>query len=239
MRTWRRVLAAAGLCVGVLTATSAGAETRRFTGEARDLKTGKVVYTETYEVEVEQGKWKSGVTRYFLPGGAPLGERKFDFSKDPYVPLFTFDQSDVDYHEGITKIEAKNLDLFHVKDGEKSAGTIPRVAKMVADCGSQPFLVDHLEPLARGETVPFVLAVAGRTDSFKLRVRKIEDTHFDGIPALRLRIELDSVLRLVLPNLELVFDPASKRLLEYSGISNVKDPSTRKAYSVRIKFAYP
>ena len=41
------------------------------------------------------------------------------------------------------------------------------------------------------------------------------------------------------PTLELTIDRTTRRLLEYSGIANVKDPSTRKAYSVRIRFAYP
>ena len=53
-----------------------------------------------------------------------------------------------------------------------------------------------------------------------------------------MRTELDSMLSLVLPPLELTFDPASKRLLQYVGIANVKDPATRKSYQARIVFTY-
>ena len=53
-----------------------------------------------------------------------------------------------------------------------------------------------------------------------------------------MRIELDSLLRLILPPLELTIDMDSKQLLEYSGITNLKDPATRRAYTAKITFTY-
>ena len=229
------VLAAACL-LGL--STPASAERQQFTATAHDLKTGRALYVEHYDVEVDGGRWKSGTTRYTSPDGKALGERKFDFARDHYVPVYAFDQTDVDYHEGVTRIEGQQIDVYNVRGGKRDQATLQRSGTMVGDCGSQPYLVDHLAALDRGETIHFTLVVPGRTDSFKLRARKVEDRTIDGRRALHVRIELDSMLRLILPTLELTIDPETKRLVEYSGITNLKDPATQKSYSARIVFSY-
>ncbi len=233
----RRVVIGAALACAATTVEAM--ETLRFTGTARDLKSDRVVYTEAYEVQVDNGRWVAGTTRYFAPDGAAIGERKFDFSKDRYVPLFALDQTNTGYREGIPRIDRGKVDVYAVRDGDRTQASLERVANMVADCGSQPFLVDHLDHLESGKVLKFTLAVPSRGDSFKLRATKAGDVDVAGKRAMRVRIELDSVLRLVLPKLELVIDPASKRMVEYTGVTNLKDPATKKAYSARIVFSYP
>lgn len=236
MRDALAVLLVAAACGAVV--PSHASERQQFTGTAHDLKTGKVIFVESYDVEVDNGRWRSGTTRYATPDGKTIGERKFDFAKDNYVPTYSFDQTNVDYREGITRVDAQQIDLFVVRGGKRETATIPRVGTMVGDCGSQPYLIDHLGVLDKGETIHFTLAVAGKTDSFRLRARKVEDRTVDGRRAMRIRIELDSLLRLILPPLELTIDPESKRLIEYSGIANLKDPATQKSFSARIAFSY-
>lgn len=233
-------IARAVLCGAMLTAPllAPAAEIQRFTTTAHDLKTGRLVYTESYEVQVDNGRWVAGTTRYFLPNGTAIGERKFDFSTDRTVPIYSLDQSNVDYHEGITRIDAQHVEVFNFRDGHRQTASLPRVQNMVADCGSQPYVVEHLDQLEAGNTLHFTLVVAGKTDSFRLRARKLADVDVGGRRAMRVRIELDSLLRLFLPPLELTIDPETKRMLEYSGITNLKDPATRKAYSAKITFSY-
>lgn len=214
------------------------AETMQFSATARDVKTDRVLYTEQYDVQVDNGRWVSGVTRYLLPSGQQVAERKFDFSADRYVPLYTLEQSIPEYREGITHIDKGRVDVFMVRDGKRQTASLERAREMVADCGAQGYVVDHLDALQAGSVLHFTLVVAGRTDSFQLRARKIGDVDAGGQKAVRVRVELDSVLRLVLPPLELTIDPQSRRLLEYSGITNLKDPATRKAYTARIVFSY-
>lgn len=228
------------LCNALVSAPciATSAELQHFTTTARDLKTGRVVYTESYDVRVDQGRWRSGTTRYFLPDGTAIGERKFDFSSDRYVPIYTLDQTNVGYREGITHIDARHVQVFVIRDGHRHAASLARVHDMVADCGSQPYLVDHLGQLEAGRTLHFRLVVPGKTDSFRLRARKLADLDVDGRRAIRVRIELDSLLRLFLPPLEVTIDPDTRRVLEYSGITNLKDPATGKAYAAKITFAY-
>ena len=214
------------------------AETQRFSSVARDLKTNRIVFTENYEVQVDNGRWVSGTTRYFLPNGTAIGERKFDFAHDRYVPVYALDQTNTEYREGVSRVETGKVDVYMVRDGERHGAALARVKDLVADCGSQPFLIDHLDRLEAGDMLHFTLAVPSKTDSFRLRASKVGDVDVGGKRAMRVRIELDSILRLVLPKLELIIDPVTKRMLEYSGVTNIKDPATRKSYQARITFSY-
>ena len=217
----------------------AHAESQRFTGVAHDLKTGRVLYTEYYDVQVDDGRWVSGTTRYVLASGQQVAERKFDFSRDRYVPVYSLEQSDPVYREGITRIDKGKVDLFMVRDGNRQAASLDKVKELVADCGAQAYVLDHIDALQSGSTLHFTLAVAGRVDSFALRASRLADVDTGGVKAIRVRVELDSMLRLLLPPLELTVDPQARRLLEYTGIANLKDPATKKAFSARIVFAYP
>ena len=223
---------------GILMLAPATGMAEQFTSTAHDLKTGKVLYTEHYDVQSDNGRWVSGTTRYLSPSGQQIAERKFDFSADRYVPVYSLEQSAPEYREGITRIEKGKIDLFMIRDGDRKSASLERVKNMVADCGAQAYVLDHLDTLQSGGVLHFMLAVAGRVDSFALRASKIGDVDVNGAKAIRVRVELDSMLRLLLPPLELTVEPQTRRLLEYSGIANLKDPATKKAYSARIVFSY-
>ncbi len=214
------------------------ADPQHFTSTAHDVQTGKVLYTEQYDVQVENGRWLSGTTRYVLPSGRQLAERKFDFSSDRYVPLLSLDETDPDYHEGISKIDRDKVEAYQTRDGQHRTASLDRTKDAVADCGSQVYVTDHLDDLQAGRTLHFTLIVPGRLDSFKLRASKTKDVEVDGHRAIRVRIELDSMLSLVLSPIELVIDPQTRRILEYTGITTIKDPATKKSYTARIVFAY-
>jgi hypothetical protein len=234
-----RRIAALVIALSTFAATAASAaEMQRFTGTAHDVKSGRVLYTEHYDVAVDNGRWVSGTTQYVSPTGQTFAERKFDFSQDRYIPIFSLDQTDPAYREGIAHLDRNKVEPYLVRDGERQSASLDRVKDMVADCGSQSYVVDHLDDLKAGSTLHFTLVVAGRVDAYKLRAAKVRDVEVDGHPAMVVRIELGSMLSIVLPPLELTFDPASKRLLEYVGIANVQDPATHKSYTARIVFRY-
>ncbi len=227
-------------CVALSTSIVAAraADTLQFTSIAHDAKTDRVIYTEQYDVKGDNGRWISGTTRYLSPTGQPVAERKFDFSTDRYIPVFTLDQTSPEYHEGISRIDKDKVELFNALDGDRQTGSVDRVKDMAADSGAQGYVVDHLDTLQKGGTLRFTLAVAGKTDSYRLRATKIGDSVIEGRKGIRVRVELDSVVRVVLSPLELTIDPLTKQLLEYSGVSNLKDPATKKSYTARIVYTY-
>lgn len=219
-------------------AVPASAETLRFYGYAFDLKSNKYLYTELQEQEIDdKGNWVGGKVSYILPDGSTLGTKTLDFSADPFVPLYRMDLPPSGYSESITS----NADPIVVQRQEKGeAGpktkSIKRDGPTCADAGFHTFLLAHFDRLMQGEKIALKLVAAGSLDQFKFRARRIDDTTFEGKPAVRFYVEPDSLLRFVVDPLELVYDEKTRQLLEYKGLSNVVDPATGKLFVTRISY---
>jgi hypothetical protein len=229
---------AAAVCAGVLSGAAWGdAQVLHFYGYAYDLSSGKYLYTEVYREDVQDGRWLSGHTSYFDADGKYLGEKTLNFAEDPYVPVYTLNLPGVGYSEGIAKVAKDGVDMFKQSSGQdRQTATIPHDLPMAADSGFHSFLYDHMPELLAGKTVKFHFAAAGQLDSYNFRARKTGDTQFEGKPAVLLKVDPDSLLRLLVDPLTLTYDPQTRRLLEYRGISNVINPATGKPYNARIDY---
>lgn len=218
-------------------AAQADPQAMHFYGYAYDLATGKYLYTEVYRELVDNGRWISGHTGYYAADGSLLGEKTLSFTSDPYIPVYTLSLPGVGYLEGITKISPDGVDM--VKDSREhghQTATIPHTEPMAADAGFHSFLYDHMPQLLAGQTVKFRFAVAGQLDAYGFRARKLGDTQFEGKPAVQLKVDPDSLLRFLVQPLILTYDPQTRQLLEYRGISNVMNPATGKPYNARIDY---
>ena len=208
----------------------------RFYAYAYDLDSGKFLYTETHRQKIAGGKWVSGVISYWLSDGSVLGSKSLDFANDPFVPTYHLDLSKEGYSEDITDNHEKIAMQRHAPGKAVETATVKRDGMMVADSGFHNFLVAHFDELMAGQTLKFRFAAAGELDSFKFRAHRIEDAAFEGKTGVQFLVEPDSFLRFLAGPLHLLYDPATKRLMEYRGISNVRDPATHKTYNVRIDF---
>ncbi len=208
--------------------------TTRMYGYAYDLSSGKYIYTEVHKQLIDGARWVGGTIRYFAPDGTQIGMKTLDFSADPYVPVYRFDLPAQGYEEGITAVTADEVRMEKTSDGKRSTGHEPHVPGMAADSGFNNLLVEHLDSLVAGQPLKFQFAVAGQLGSFHFRTVRLAVLQYDGRPAVRLRIEPDSLLRFVVDPLVIVYDTQARRLLEYRGVSNVHDPATGKAYNARI-----
>jgi hypothetical protein len=209
------------------------AETFRFYGHAYELDSGRYLYTEVHEQEIVDERWLRGRIRYFDPQGQLIGDKTLDFSADPFIPVYRLELPYKDYAEGISQV-GKRLTLYKSSKGERREKTLDRRDGMAADSGFHTLIREYFPALMRGETVRFTLAVAGNLDSFRFRVLRTGQTTFDGKDAVRLRVEPDSLLRLIADPLDLIYEPKQRQLLEYRGISNIHDPATGNAYNARI-----
>ena len=123
-----------------------------------------------------------------------------------------------------------------IVDGKSSSKVISKTPGMAADSGFHSAIVENFDRLQKGETLKFQFGVAGQLDTYSFRCRKIGDTTFDGKPAIKLAVEPDSLLRLLVDRLDLTYEVSTRYLLEYRGVSNLQDPATGKAYNVRIVY---
>lgn len=228
---------AAAFCVFAASAVQAAEMTSlKFRGYGYELTSGKFLYTEVHEQQVENGRWVGGTIDYYAPDGKRIGHKWLDFSKDPHVPRYRLELTSAGgYMESITAVRADAIEMAKRAHGAKAdeIATVRRRGLVAADSGFHSFLRDHFEELLAGKTVAFSFAVAGNLDSFKFRARKTGETLWEGQTAVKLRVEPDSLLRMLVDPLELVYEPKSRKLLEYRGVSNIHDDSG-EPYNVRV-----
>lgn len=230
---------APGLLLTLLAGTAVAGENLRFRGYAYGLENGTFLYTEVHEQRIEGERWLGGTIDYYAPDGARLAHKDLDFSKDPHIPRYRQRQSaDGGFLEGIEGVKKDSVALFKqgAKDADVRRRTVKRAGPTTADSGFHPFLRDNFAALLAGETLRFTFIAAGRLDSYRFRAKRIGDTTFEGKPAVRFRVEPDSLLRLVADPLEITYDPGQRQLLEYRGLSNIHDPATGEPYNVRIVY---
>lgn len=226
------------LLASALPAAAADEQVLRFYGYAHDLKTGKYLYTEVHEQHVQGDHWVGGTMSYFDPQGKLIGRKTLDFSKDNNIPLYHLTLNGSGYEEGISAISSDKVEMVkrHASGEKEEHGSVDRSTAMAADSGFHAYIISHFTELMAGQTIGFKLVVPGNLDAFKFRIKRIDDTTFEGAPGVRLRVEPDSILRYVLDPLELTYEPKEHKLLEYRGIANIHD-SSGKAYTARITYA--
>lgn len=230
------------LTVWVLTlaANAAIADTLRFYGYATNLDDGKYLYTELHEQQVENGSVQTATISYFDGSGRLVARKTLDYRQNRSIPVFRAENPDQGYVEALRGIAGGKLDLLKVtreKGEQTKALDLPKGA-VAADSGFNHLIQDNLPRLLGGETLQFHLVVAGNLDVYHFRARKIGDERFEGATAVLLRVEPASLLRLLVDPLDLLYDPATRRLLEYRGVSNILDPATAKVYPrVRIRYS--
>ncbi|WP_028080420.1 hypothetical protein [Solimonas soli] len=231
---------AAGLALALLLGRAAGAErVERFYGYAFELDSGRFLYTEAHRQRYDGERWLGGEVRYVDAQGREFARKTLDFSASPYVPTYRLEVPGDGYLEGITAVAGRDVQLIKREraDAPLRRRELALDGTLAADAGFNSLLLDHLDALRRGATLAFRFIAAGRLDAYRLRVRELGDTQFEGRPAVRLQAEPDSLLRLLVAPLQLVYDPERRRLLEYRGPSNVHDPASGASWNVRVSFS--
>jgi len=231
--------ASLAIALALSAAAAAGEETLKFRGYAYDLASDRFLYTELHQQRIVDQRWLGGTILYVAPDGSEIGRKALDFSQDPFVPLYRLElKPRGGYTEGISSLPAGRIEMTRQGYGARDVehASVKRPQHVAADSGLHAFIREHFSELLAGRTVTFTFAVAGNLDAYKFRARRLPDTTFEGQPAVRFRVEPDSLLRWLVDPLELTYEAGRRKLLEYRGISNLHDPATGKAYNARIVY---
>lgn len=232
------LLNALPLAVALLSGAPTGDPvTLRFHGYAYDLDTREYLYTEVHEQTVDGERWLGGKVTYVAADGSLLGTKTLDFRADPFVPVFRMDLVKEGYAEGITRADGPVEMFRQVRKGRPvETDAVDRREPLAGDSGIHMMIREHFGALMKGKVVHFHLAVAGSLDLFRFRARRIGDSTFEGRPAVRFRLEADSLLRWLSAPLDVTYETGQRKLVEYRGISNVHDPATGDPYNVYIAY---
>lgn len=211
-----------------------------FYGYAYDLETGKYRYTEVHERQIGSSGELGESVRYYAPDGTLIATRTLDFSGDPFLPRFRLDQLDTPRSVGITRLTPQHIDAFRLgpKDKAPERQTLPRTAGAVALAGLDNFIRAHLEQLEGGKPMHVPLFSAENFDTRPATVSRLKNGVLDHHATVRFKVVSSSWLRLVKGQpILLSYDTASRRLVEYRGISELDAPHTHKPWTVRVSYA--
>lgn len=222
----------------VLSHLPAQANTARVLGYVRDADTQRYLYTEVHEQTLApDGSVLTGVTTYHDPQGREVARKTLDYRANRTVPLYRLDIPGQRYAEGISG-NTGTVQLFKQDQGKETREALSPAAGLVAaDAGFNQLMLDQMGKLLAGETFRFTLIAAGNTDQYRFRARKVGATTLQGEPAVRILVEPDSMLRLLVDPIELTYDQKGTRLMAYRGVSNILNPATGSVYK-NIQIAY-
>jgi hypothetical protein len=237
--------AAAGtaLAMGAAPAPAQGLARRRLDAVATDPASGRELYRQVHEQQLDaQGRVSTELTRYLSPEGREIARKTLDYRAHRTLPVFRMEQPGVKTAEGLLTHDGQSVEVFRRRAETETRRTLPLEAgqAVAADSGFDHLLVDAFDALVAGRTVPFSLVVAGQLDRYRFRARATGQAEVDGEPALQLRVEPDSLLRMLVDPIELTYARADRRLMRYVGVSNVQDPAKGEVYKrVALAWARP
>ncbi len=233
---YRGVLVAA-LPLMLATAAAAEPEGQRLTGCAYDGDSRRLLYSEVHEQRWENGRNLGGSVTYFDSAGKQIAAKTLDYRNDPFVPIFRFEIPGQDYAEGITDNRDAVVMVRKSRERGEQTRRVDKKSSIAADGGVVHFVKANFQVLLEGKALSLRLPVAGHLDTYSVRVRHAADIELDRRPAVRFRIEHNSPLALLLDPVEMTYDRETQRMLQYSGTSNMRDPSTGDPYK-KVRIAY-
>jgi len=209
-----------------------------YTGYAYHSDTGELAYTARYRPADGEGSRTSWQVIYRDPAGETIGRKSVSFAHHPFVPEFTLQVLRSGDMAGINRTPDGAWRMVEQKgsSGERRVETFDIHEQMAADVGLHPFVRAHFDTLMAGETVPFKLVLAPRQSVLDMRIERIDDTRIDGQQAVRFRARIDMFLvSWFTQDLVLAYDPESRRLLRYRGLSNMQDDQG-EPFPVRMRY---
>ncbi|MES1944463.1 hypothetical protein PC39_10117 [Salinisphaera sp. PC39] len=231
-----RLLAA--LPVVLCTAASAELPSHCYTGYAYHAHSDDLAFTAHYRPVDEHDpplRWR---VVYRDAGGEIIGRKSMDLSHNRFIPEFRLRVLSSGDTAGIRRGPEGDWRMFKREgpNGEVVVEPFEPRPGMVGDSGIHPFVQSRFERLMAGEPVTFDFVLAARQKIADMRIHRIEDTMLDGERAVRFRVTVDMLLAdWFVEDLVLTYDPGSKRLLTYRGISNMQDESG-EPYPVLVRY---
>lgn len=235
--SYMRSVATAAALFMAMGATQALEPVQELVGQAYDKESGELLYTEVHQFRYDANNQPiADEVEYTSPEGVRLGGKSVDFQQSLFVPSFATELSNSGYVEGLRR-KGEGLEMYRQKPGEEQAQTnaVDSSRCEAADAGFHPYVQANFDTLLKGDPVTFRFCVVSSLRSVKFKAERLEDGEIEGVSTVRIKVSVASLLGLFVDPLILSYNPANKDLIEYIGISNVRDDEG-KAYQIRMRY---
>jgi len=207
-------------CLGLPTCSAVAGPIRSARGEAYG-NDGRLLFIQTHYWYADGAGEPRGFTLYSCPDGHAFARRASDYGTHPDTPDFALEIAPTGYREGVRGEGAQRVVYVQRRSGRpEQDAPLPGAEHPVIDDGFNAYAAAHWDALTSGQKVPIEYLVPSRHRFYHFRIVKVDDANPDE---LRLRMQFDFWFGRFLPHVYVVYDTASRHLIRYEGISNIRD----------------
>ena len=197
---------------------------------------GTVVYREVHW-QRGQADGSERWVQYLCPDGRPFARKRLPAAAVPQRRGYVLEDQRSGQRAQIV-VDSGAVQVAwteHLGAAERDA-RVPLPAGAVIDAGFDAAVRQQWPALMRGEAVSLPFLIPGRQRFYPMKVQHRGSVRWQGLPAQSIEVRLDAWYGAAAPRLQLVYADADRRLLEFRGISNLRD--ARDDYPpVTIRFA--
>jgi len=204
-----------------------------YTGDAYDLASDTLLYRESHYVRTG-AEGSERFVLYRCPDGRPFARKLVRSGSDAQLPDFDLLDARLNYREGARRRDGE-IEVYAQRSAElpTQSAVLAPPANAVVDAGFDAFVHAQWDALARGEAVHFAFLVPSRRRFYEFKVHKVDDAARPR--EMTIRLSLGAWYAFLLPHIDVSYDTATRRLLRYEGLANIRD-AERRNYRVRIEF---
>lgn len=200
-----------------------------WTGDAYLADGGALAYRETH--------YRFGAERlvvYTCPDGRPFARKTILENSDAQAPDFSLRDARWGYREGVRGSgDAREAFVQRTPEQAEKSAPLDLPADGVIDAGFDAYVRRHWEALARGDILRFDFLVPSKRAFYAFDLSRLEAA--SDAAHLTLRLALGTWYAFLAPHIDVTYDRRTRRLLRFSGMSNIRD-ATLKNLDVRIEF---
>jgi hypothetical protein len=204
---WWLVVALGSVC----TVAQAG---QAYEGIAYAPGSQRVLYREAH--------WQAGtrhVVLYRCPDGRAFARKQLDYAKGAVAPDFEMRDARDGFRSGVaTTPGGREVFVRHSAGQRRRSAALPSGA--VVDAGFDAFIRQAWGRLAGGAAIEVPFLVPSRLKAMNFRLQP-QPAAADGLRVFRL--SLASWIGGVLPHIDVTYDAATRTLLRFTGMSDVRD----------------
>ena len=212
----------------------------KFVGTAKN-DAGEIVYYEDHQVEHnDQGQIIRIQTRYLRPNKKKeiFARLESKFLTSGFVPVSSFEDLRNGHQEN-TSLEDGELFIIHSNSSteKKSKKALELTSNMVMGQGYHNYIVSNLDDFEVDEKRVLDFVVPAKQTYYKFNLTYLGEKK-ENPDLVTLRLDITNwFLSLFASKIEVDYDPKSKRLMAYRGLTNIEDDDGDNQ-SLNITFQY-
>ncbi len=205
-------------------------------GFARDPESKQALYIEQHWVRFDQSIPVERLVLYRCMDGTPFARKHVYYQPSAQAPAFEFIDARKGFVEGMRYRQNKAALWYRPPGSALEKNAFLAVQNLVVDAGFNEFIRLNWLQLRAGKALPLRFAVPTRLQAYKFNLKQIGEGRFSGVPSVTYQLKLSGLLSLISDPIEVTYDKASRRLLRFQGLSNLRSDTGQFDLMAQIDF---